>query len=146
MENGNKGAAFEFLKSVPDKILEQLKILSAEKRNCENKINELEQTLANILCPFKVGDDITICGYSHADKKGKVEKVMGHYYEQTKDCDPIDYKTILSEIKGNFCWIVSGYVYKKNGGLSKMVFDFNSNAYNRYLKEKESENRCYKWY
>jgi len=122
MENENNGTGFESLSISPDKILEQLKILSAKKRNCQNNIDELEQTLANILCPFKVGDDITICGYSHAGKKGKVEKIKGRYLEWDE-----------------FRWFISGYVYKKNGGLSKMGFAFDSGACARYLKEQDKE-------
>jgi hypothetical protein len=83
----------------------------------EYKKAELEYALE--ICPFSIGEEITILGYSHNGKKGIVSNIYG-----------------ANGTSYNGHWKLNGRVLKKDGTLGVNFFDFDENAYHGSLKKK----------
>ena len=82
----------------------------------EYKKAELEYALD--ICPFSVGEETTILGYSHNGKKGIIDKIKGLHG---------------SGWQGR--WEVSGVVLKKDGSKGCKFFDFNEDQYRDSLRK-----------
>jgi len=75
---------------------------------------------AGLACPFKIGEKVSICGYSHSKKTGVVEEIIG-----------------IDSYSDDLEWKVIGTVLKKNGEKSLLKFDFTESNYENSKKKEK---------
>jgi hypothetical protein len=88
-----------------------------QKKNHEQYIKDL--------CPFHIGDEIQIFGYSYKGKKGIIRNIIPSFYY---DYSPKGAKKLMS-------YKVCGVVINQNGKPGKNSFLFTESDYLRTLKK-----------
>jgi len=97
--------------------------LEACKKLIISQMDKLRQKYADEKCPLKIGEEVTICGWSHRGKKGIIKRVKGFH------------------AGGRLEWQVSGRVLKKDGTEGNNSFDFYESQYQKHLSKNEQPNR-----
>lgn len=63
-----------------ENLKQQIEEIEAQQEELAKKKGELQQQIAELACPFKVGDVGTVSSWSHNGKKGKITKVIYDHY------------------------------------------------------------------
>ena len=93
-----------------EELLQQYRELDKLRIAAIEKADVALQQYVESDCPYKVGDIVTIYGYSFNGRKGVVKKIGGTFKSWKKD--------------GNPEWYVEGIVLKADGTESKNWFKF----------------------
>ena len=94
--------------------------------DCENRIKAIKEEEDKIKsewltenCPLNIGDVVTICGYSHRGKQGRVTKIWAVF------------EPAWREHNATFVWRCLGTVLKKDGTEGNQSFDFDQWQYKK---------------
>jgi len=101
--------------------------IQKQKKELEEREDQVLNDFVRDYCPIKVGDVVTICGYNFKGKKGIVTRINGGEAWMSG----INRKTQLG-------YTIFGNVIKKDGTIGSQSFDFKEYQYEQWLKsEKE---------
>jgi hypothetical protein len=95
--------------------IDEIKSLDARIDALKGMRKVLLDEWAKESCPYKVGDIVTVCGYSHKGKRCKVTDVGWS-----------------QDWCGKYKWTVRGVVVLKNGELGKLTADWNQDHERKY--------------
>lgn len=113
-----------------DKEKNEKQSLLIELAECDKRIEEINKSreqifvrLLELVCPFQIGDITECVGYTHRGKRMRV-----------------DSRIVQRSDHGNYYWLVSGRVIKRNGAGSNYTAEFTMMDY-RFAKEIEIKGR-----
>lgn len=95
----------------------QLNQLNAEMADLRDKQEKLAQEYAECACPYEVGQEVTLLGWSHRGKQGRVRSIHYRAFGRFRSD-----RTRWVE----HGWVVTCTVLKKDGTDSKLVSSFTS--------------------
>ena len=83
------------------KNLEEVQKIDKDIEKLQQLKKAAKEKYLEEICPFKLADEITVTGHSHRGKKMIV-----------------DVRYMKESWKGEYYWVVRGYIVKKDGSLS----------------------------